>query len=427
MIVVFVIDTSPSMREPLVDTSSSVGKLSLSRLDVAKMTVESLVKGLERRVVDHNLRVPSDTWPLKSLRNLGFGYSPNDQFLLLSTGCQRGPSSERLLVGFGPQDNKHDPVNTANNVQMNMHMHMHSQKSEFERELKTLKATKWNKNELSFPEDGGGASGLNSALSLGLQLLSRNRLKNRCTENFGLGRLPSNAVLAPATGAGGGMQQAANALQPACLILLTDGDCLRKLPSEGGGSLQLQFGNLPLREFYQEPFRWDQRIFCLGVGPNANQLHPSLRAFCDVTGGCHSAIRSVSDISLVTNLMSRLLAPRLPSSWPLQNPLRLPHVQHTSKEDDIDVEGEVFVNSGPVCAFQVMERNSSGQMGTVHRALLLYAPSWHNDAVKPQKNSYPSASDLVHTRIFLSKQKDGQFTAKESTALTQLYQVLSSS
>ena len=260
------------MREPLVDAASSTGNdktSSLSRLDIAKMTVESLVKMLERRVMDHNLKVQSDTWPLKSLQNLGFGYSSNDQFLLLSTGCQSGTSSStsmagaggRLLVGFGPhaEDNKNDTANAANNVQM----HMHSQKIEFERELKFLKGTEWNKNELSFPEDGGGASGLNTALSLGLQLLSRNRLKNRCTENFGLGRLPSNAILAPATsGPSGGMQQAANALQPACLILLTDGDCLRKLPSEGGGSLQLQFGNLPLRDFYQER-KLSRCMFCL--------------------------------------------------------------------------------------------------------------------------------------------------------------------
>ncbi len=67
-------------------------------------------------------------------------------------------------------------------------------------------------------------------------------------------------VDAPCGGGGGGVQQAVNALQPACLILLTDGDCLRKLPSEGGGSLQLQFGNIPLREFYRE-----RKSFFIGV------------------------------------------------------------------------------------------------------------------------------------------------------------------
>jgi hypothetical protein len=106
---------------------------------------------------------------------------------------------------------------------------------------------------------------LNAALSTGLQLLSRHRLQDRRTENFGQGRLPSPSILVQNTGGGsggggGGVQQAVNALQPACLILLTDGDCLRKLPSEGGGSLQLQFGNIPLREFYRE-----RKSFFIGV------------------------------------------------------------------------------------------------------------------------------------------------------------------
>lgn len=75
-----------------------------------------------------------------------------------------------------------------------------------------------------------------------------------------MGRLPCSAILAPTTGGGAGgtnkavgqLQQASNALQPACLILLTDGNCLRCPQSEGGGPLQLQLGGLPLREFYRE-------------------------------------------------------------------------------------------------------------------------------------------------------------------------------
>ena len=270
MIVVFVVDTSPSMGEPIQNVHSSNNKpgfksksssvhVGMSRLDLAKMTVESLTKMMERRVHDHNLQVQTadDASPFKSLHNLGFGFAANDQFLLLSTGCQHSSQSTsmacgaggRLLVSFGPNEKRND-VNSDH-----AHAKMHTQKIEFEQELKRLKATEWKKGEESFPEDGGGASGLNAALSTGLQLLSRHRLQNRFTENFGLGRLPSNAIMTPtvgATGGVGGMQQATSALQPACLILLTDGDCLRKLPSEGGGSLQLQFGNIPLREFYQE-------------------------------------------------------------------------------------------------------------------------------------------------------------------------------
>ncbi len=273
MIVVFVVDTSPSMGKPLKDTSTnnslgsdaptSPSPIGMSRLDLAKMTVESLVKMMERRVHDHNLKLQSDTSPFKSLHNLGFGYSPSDQFLLLSTGCQHSSQTNsaacgaggRLLVGFGPKDHRNDP-NAS--VADQMHSQLYTQKNEFEHQLKRLKATDWEKGEESFPDDGGGAKGLNSALSTGLQLLSRHRLQDRRTENFGQGRLPSCSILVPSiggpggSGATGGTQQATNALQPACLILLTDGDCLRKLPAEGGGSLQLQFGTLPLREFYRE-------------------------------------------------------------------------------------------------------------------------------------------------------------------------------
>ena len=41
-------------------------------------------------------------------------------------------------------------------------------------------------------------------------------------------------------------------LQPACLLLLTDGECLSMPPEKGGGDLTLRFGNMPLREFYKE-------------------------------------------------------------------------------------------------------------------------------------------------------------------------------
>ena len=75
-----------------------------------------------------------------------------------------------------------------------------------------------------------------------------------------MGRLPSSAMLTFGTSGGSGgtnnsmgsVQQASNALQPACLIVLTDGNCLRCPSSEGGGHLQLQLGGLPLREFYRE-------------------------------------------------------------------------------------------------------------------------------------------------------------------------------
>ena len=282
MIFVFVVDTSPSMGRSLSSDPSS----SMSRLDLAKMTVESFTKAREKRVQEHNrqfqlLPAPSQ----QSEHNLGLGYCPADQFLLLSTGRQYVETAAaqcggggRLLVGYGdyagfggsnPQDQSQE-AQQRQQFQGPPPTFGHGHGS-FERELKRLRATAWELPRFTppasvvggqkpqvrpFPEDGGGAVGLNSALSAGLQLLSRYRLQCRSTENFGMGRLPSPAVLAPAavpsSGAGGTGVVASSALQPACLVLLTDGECLTCPPSEGGGALQLQFGNMPLREFYRE-------------------------------------------------------------------------------------------------------------------------------------------------------------------------------
>lgn len=401
MIVVFVVDTSPSMAHPVSDGSASsqpAASKGMSRLDLAKMAVESLAKGLNKRVMEHNMQLQQESTQMKkSLHNLGLGYCPQDQFLLLSTGRQytQQPSTAacgaggRLLVGYGDSDplagtDQDQPPPTPQHIQNH---------GGFERELKRLQATIWQPTStatagaqpqrLPFPEEGGGAVGLNAALSSGLQLLSRYRLKNRSTENFGMGRLPSPAML---KSSGGGA--AVNALQPACLVLITDGACLRKPPSEGGGSLQLQFGNTPLREFYREPFRWDQRIYCLGVGAkegvdSTQYLHPSLRALCEVTGGCHTLLRSSTSLSIVTNMLLQLIAPKRPREMPISDPLR----PVSSQSSEASISAGSFVNGGPVCCFQSLEGGVSGEPPSMHRAMLLYVPY-----KQPQSSSGSSAS-----------------------------------
>jgi len=438
MIVVFVIDTSPSMGE-LVSGSVLPTTTSMSRLDLAKMTVESLTGMLERRVHEHNHKVQMETltWASsssntnnsisKSHQNTRFGFSEPDQFLLLSTGRQytSRPASAacgaggRFLVGFRHDDVVGGNLNSSDhqqpkNAQINV-----QQNNSFERELKRLKPTIWKqqkgKPRVPFPEDGGGAVGLNAALSAGLQLLSRYRLKHRCTENFGMGRLPSTAILVPSSGPGGSsnssgtgsFHQATNALQPACLILLTDGECLRRPQTEGGGPLQLQFGNLPLREFYSEPFRWDQRIFCLGVGSSSDKLHSSLRAFSEVTGGCHLPLRSVSDISQASGILLRLIAPAIPSQLPILNPLRLrslPPVTVSKQESNHGsncMAGGTYVNGGPICTFQDFDGI------TTHRAMLLYTP-YHMDMMKIIPNNYVHNAPIwcIPESFFPSKKLD---------------------
>jgi integrator complex subunit 6 len=313
MIIVFVVDTSPSMGKPLLsaaamqkekrkqnaissgnNTHSTVmmgGGTGMSRLDLAKMAVESLAKGLDKRVQQHNVQEWS-TPPQQQqqMYNIGLGgHCPPDQFLLLSTGRQKSPqhvdtaacgAGGRLLVGYGDSHDPHHPGydpskhNNSNNASSSssspdeQQVNIQRTHGSFERELKQLRATQWSPSSSSsssaaaataapnnFPEDGGGAAGLNAALSSGLQLLSRYRLKNRSTENFGMGRLPSSAMVPSSSSlssAGVSFSNTNASLQRACLVLITDGECLTTSPAEGGGSLQLQFGNMPLREFYQE-------------------------------------------------------------------------------------------------------------------------------------------------------------------------------
>ena len=420
MIVVFVVDTSPSMAE-------KVGGGGMSKLDLAKMTVETLSKGLDQRVQAHNREFQQEKpTAQQSLHNLGLGYCSKDQFLLLSTGRQYAQqpalaacgAGGRLLVGFA--GDYHGEAETAQDLHQQPSFSINH--GEFERELKRLRATDWSPTPTAtdvppaasavggqkqlqqpkrrpFPEDGGGAIGLNSALSTGLQLLSRYRLKNRATENFGMGRLPSSTMLSAsaAAAAGKGQQAGANkqkatatyALQPACLVLLTDGECLRKPPAEGGGNLQLQFGSAPLRDFYREPFRWDQRIFCVGVGSNASRsLHPSLQAFCEVTGGCYTSVQSSSALSQVSERLIQIIAPSLPQKMPIPNPLRHPSMAPPTSEEQaegsMNVSG-VFVNGGPVCSFQQLE---SGE-ASMHRALLLHVPSRTDTANEAQIYAAP--------------------------------------
>lgn len=401
MIVVFVIDTSPSMRQPLSENDRSAAGGGMSRLDLAKMAVEDIVRGLNKRVNEHNTYLHQHPSKQQSLRNIGQGFSPNDQFLLLSTGRQhtQQPATAacgaggRLLVGYG--DHSHEQATDGPNDHPGQHQ---SNMDNFQKELKRLQASNWdpgkvgpNSKPIPFPEDGGGSVGLNTAISVGLQMLSRYRLNFRATENFGMGRLPSPAVLNPSGG------PTVHSLQPASLIIITDGVCLRSPPTEGGGSLQLQYGNMLLREFYQEPFRWDQRIFCLGVGgkegvKSTQFFHPHLRALCEVTGGSHMMLRSSGTLAQSTGSLLKKIAPPRPRDLPIPDPLKL----QASHAPLVGAMG-TFVSGGPVCSLRALEGDlDTGQAPPKHRALLLYVPHEHST---PPSSSSTTSSD-PHPDVF---------------------------
>ncbi|KAG7356165.1 hypothetical protein IV203_000851 [Nitzschia inconspicua] len=413
MIVVFVIDTSPSMSKHVGGTGKS-SPSGMTRLDLAKMVTEEIVRGLKKRIHEHNTKLQQAAPKIQeSMCNIGLGYAPRDELLLLSTGRQHASHAAaascgaggRLLVGFG--DHVADESSSGgNNLDQQAFSNPNHGVDSFQRELKQLTATDWKlpadqqlqpgMKPTPFPEDGGGAMGLSVAISSGMMLMSRYRLRFRVTENFGLGRLPSTAILNPS---GGGT--AVHALQPACLILITDGECLRSSPAEGGGPLKLQSSSI-LREFYQEPFRWDQRIFALGVGDkdggtSTQYLHPQLRTLCEVTGGSHMMLTH-STLSQCSDILVKLLAPPRPHNLPLVDPIDFP-ITPTAL---VKGANGTFVNGGPVCAFQAFESDDeTGKPPTKNRAMLL----------------------VVHSRDIFPIDKAGDDASKTSRAQLAIFQI----
>jgi hypothetical protein len=303
MIVVFVVDTSPSMAEPAAQSTKSGAATGISRLDVAKMAIESLSRSMDKRVADHNRSVLVASAQMaagKQHHTLG-RLEQFDELMLLSTSLQpdvlhkkkegrkrssscdgqhtsikRTRSSSfdsiedaaamhatcgaggRLLFGcVDSLENNYMP--DGQTVGMLPHP---PNRADFERELKRLRVATLPQTasdlslKPSFPEWAGGAAGLNTALSHGLGLLSRYRLtRGRVVEHFGMGRLPwfeHQMAMMPKEKNETNASKNVSPLQPACLVLLTDGECLRLPPEKGGGGLRLQFGSIPLREFYKE-------------------------------------------------------------------------------------------------------------------------------------------------------------------------------
>ena len=197
---------------------------------------------------------------------------------------------------------------------------------------------------------------------------------------------------------------ATSALQPACLIVLTDGACLRNSEKQGGGPIQLHYGLQPLREFYQEPFRWDQRIFIQAIGVNSTAttstqyLHPQLRTLCDVTGGAHFIVRLNhqhkhlnfnNGIQSSNEAMLRYICPNMPNELPIPDPLYMnlnrkdnhtplqPQYTPIKLKVNNSTNPYCFMNGGPICSFQCLEMDESSnkKANVVHRALLLYIGS----------------------------------------------------
>ena len=328
MIVAFVVDTSPSMGQPSSSDCNISTARGISRLDVAKMSIEHLARSMDKRIMENNrsylfasAQAASMTAVQQQQMDVG-RLEEFDDFLLLSTSLQPdlspppptcdsdGKSSfarnthlsvnsplesgmhstsppdfamhstsreidahvscgaeGRLLVGSVEDDRSSSRIadNSLHSPSGIMMPHP-PDRTHFERELKrlrpaTIPSVDANSGNSKFPDWAGGANGLNTALSHGLGMLSRYRLtRGRFVENFGKGRLPwiehqMTRLIKSSTVGGNDSNHSSkydSPLQPACLVLLTDGECLSLPLATGGGDLTLRFGNMPLREFYQE-------------------------------------------------------------------------------------------------------------------------------------------------------------------------------
>ncbi len=131
-----------------------------------------------------------------------------------------------------------------------------------------------------------------------------------------------------------------------------------------------------------QAFRWDQRIFVLHIGDvSAPPLHNSLKALCEVTGGCHFRINST--MQTLPKILSRMF-PIRPKVHAIADPLRLPSMSTPAQLDETLKQtnaSSVFVNGGPVCSFQCMEGGHKMFMPSLHRAMILFAgkceqPRW---------------------------------------------------
>lgn len=135
-----------------------------------------------------------------------------------------------------------------------------------------------------------------------------------------------------------------------------------------------QFIDIFIYLFVTSAFRWDQRIFVLLIGDmQVQDMHPQLKALCEVTGGAYMKIQSVSALS---KLMTKMYPPR-PKACSIPDPLKLPNMPaspHPTESTNNLLMKNVFVNGGPICCFESMDANE-GRKPSLHRAMLMFAGS----------------------------------------------------
>lgn len=143
-------------------------------------------------------------------------------------------------------------------------------------------------------------------------------------------------------------------------------------------------------------------MICLCINSHSEDLHPSLKALCDVTGGFHVAIPGVSSIQAVVESLLRKLAPPFPSKIPFPSPLQTVF-QPKANPSDKNTTGGRFVDGGPICSFLPL----SSENRIISRAMLLYVPtSFDNEKYNTLNSTIPTPTWCIPEAFFPSNKFD---------------------
>ena len=89
-----------------------------------------------------------------------------------------------------------------------------------------------------------------------------------------------------------------------------------------------------------------------------------------------------------------MIAPLRPTVLTVPYPLRLPNLPPAPPPPTSTYPMSTFVNGGPVCSFQQMERGPHGEIGPLHRAMLLPMP-WQ----RPDPSSFISTTNTSTSNV----------------------------
>ena len=154
---------------------------------------------------------------------------------------------------------------------------------------------------------------------------------------------------------------------------------------------------------------------------------------CEVTGGCHSSLCSISDIPIISEHILRLTSPSVPARWPVPNPLGIPYLPNFEPSESNQlkhcVAGKSFVNRGAIISIQQLEGGVGGENSQTFRAMILFTP-YSLDTLKSNPNNQFHQPPIwcIPESYFPSKKLDAlpPRTAQPVLHFSRHYQVVGS-